>query len=202
MEFSRARIITLAFLTEGSVIVVALILKALFDVKLSLLTHNIFRDICIGTIGAIPPLICAIVALSRKTDTFLIFRSLRRTVIHLVNVLFAHARIPDILFISLLAGCAEEILFRGVIQPELGIIFASILFGLIHFITPAYMLMATLMGFYIGFFFEQFSSILIPIQIHFLYDLGLLMYIKYFMMGETGREEKFLNPSEKEEKKP
>lgn len=200
MEYSRARIITLAFLTEGSVIVVAFIIKALLDVKLSLLTQNIFRDICIGTIGAIPPLLCAILALSKKADRFLILRSLRRTVIQLVSVLFAHARIPDILFISLLAGCAEEILFRGVIQPATGIIFASILFGLIHFITPAYMLMATLMGLYIGFFFEQFGSILIPIQIHFLYDLGLLMYIKHVMIGETDREEESLNPLEKEEK--
>lgn len=40
--------------------------------------------------------------------------------------------VPDIVFISLCAGVGEEILFRGVIQPHLGIWFTAILFVAIH----------------------------------------------------------------------
>lgn len=38
----------------------------------------------------------------------------------------------EIIFISLCAGVGEELLFRGVVQPLLGILFTSILFVLIH----------------------------------------------------------------------
>jgi len=40
--------------------------------------------------------------------------------------------IPDILFISFCAGAGEEILFRGAIQPYLGIWITAILFVAIH----------------------------------------------------------------------
>ncbi len=80
---------------------------------------------------------------------------------------------------------AEELLFRGVIQVKLGIVGASIIFGLLHFITPAYCVIATIMGFYLGFLFQYYESLLIPIQLHFIYDLGALLYLRYYVSAET-----------------
>ncbi len=95
--------------------------------------------------------------------------------------MFSEAKLPDLCFISVFAGLAEELLFRGVIQVKLGIVGASIIFGLLHFLTPAYFIIATLMGFYLGFLFQYYDSLLIPIQLHFIYDLGALIYLRYFL---------------------
>jgi hypothetical protein len=94
--------------------------------------------------------------------------------------MFSEAKLPDLCFISVFAGLAEELLFRGVIQVKLGIVGASIIFGLLHFITPAYCVIATIMGFCLGFLFQYYDSLLIPIQLHFIYNLGALIYLRYF----------------------
>ena len=83
--------------------------------------------------------------------------------------------------VSLIAGFAEEILFRGIIQIRFGIVTASILFGLVHFVSPAYLIVTSVMGLYIGCVFYLSGSLLVPIQLHFIYDLGALVYLRYFV---------------------
>ena len=107
--------------------------------------------------------------------------SLRKTIINDIRVIFSKTKLLDLCLISILAGFAEELLFRGVIQVKLGIVGASIIFGLLHFITPAYCVIATIMGFYLGFLFQYYESLLIPVQLHFIYDLGALVYLRYFV---------------------
>ncbi len=46
--------------------------------------------------------------------------------------IFGRVSGSNILLISLLPGLGEEVLFRGVIQPELGVAGASVIFGLMH----------------------------------------------------------------------
>jgi membrane protease YdiL (CAAX protease family) len=49
------------------------------------------------------------------------------------NVLFSHFNNPAaIIFLGLLAGIVEETLFRGAMQPRLGIVVTSILFAALH----------------------------------------------------------------------
>ena len=80
---------------------------------------------------------------------------------------------------SSVPGFAEELLFRGVIQARWGLFPASILFGVLHFATPAYALLATVVGLYIGLLHQFFQSLLIPIQLHALYDCAALLYLRY-----------------------
>ena len=101
-------------------------------------------------------------------------------IINDIRAIFSEAKLPDLCFISVCAGVAEELLFRGVIQVKLGIVGGSIIFGLLHFITPAYAIIATIMGLYLGILFQYYDSLLIPIQLHFIYDLGALVYLRYF----------------------
>ena len=89
--------------------------------------------------------------------------------------------IPDILFISFCAGAGEEILFRGAIQPYLGVWITAILFVAIHgYLNPknwrisvygAYMcLVIGGMGYLCEFF-----GITTAIAAHFAIDVVLLM---------------------------
>ena len=49
------------------------------------------------------------------------------------NVLFSHFNNPAaIIFLGVLAGVVEETLFRGAMQPRLGIVITSILFAALH----------------------------------------------------------------------
>ena len=84
-----------------------------------------------------------------------------------------------------MAGLAEELLFRGVIQAKWGILAASILFGLLHSVTPAYILFAISIGFYIGLLYHVFQSLFIPIQLHCIYDFGALVYLRYFVKEQN-----------------
>lgn len=181
--FSRYKLLILTVLVEGVVLVTALLMAWFFGIKLFPLTQKIFHDIVIGTLGALMPLALFVFLLSEKVNNTPLLGSLRKTIINDIRVIFSDCRLIDLYLISVFAGFAEELLFRGVIQVKLGIIGASIIFGLLHFITPAYFIIATFMGFYLGFLFQYYESLLIPIQLHFIYDLGALLYLRYFYVG-------------------
>jgi membrane protease YdiL (CAAX protease family) len=169
---------------EGAALAAALLLAELFGFDFFPLTENILRDVLISIPGAFFPLCVFICSLSVRAENIPFIRSLRKTMITEVRVIFSSLRFIDIFIISLAAGFAEEMLFRGIFQIKFGIVMASILFGLVHFITPAYVIVTIMMGFYIGIFFYLFESLLIPILLHFMYDLGALTYLRYYVKGE------------------
>ncbi len=177
----RYRLLILTCLVEGIVLVVALIVARFYGIKLVPLTQNVFRDIVIGTFGAMFPLALFMLLLSEKAESIPSLGSLRSIIINDIRAIFSEAKLPDLCFIAICAGLAEELLFRGVIQVKLGIVGGSIIFGLLHFITPAYCVIATIMGFYLGILYQYYDSLLIPIQLHFIYDLGALIYLRYFI---------------------
>jgi membrane protease YdiL (CAAX protease family) len=185
MEFPRQKLLIVAFLSEGLALLIALLLGLLLDIDLFPLTDNMFHDIWTGTVAALFPLLLFILSLTRIAEKISLFKSLKRTMITQVRPLFANAKFIDLVLISLCAGLAEEMLFRGILQVKFGIIIASIIFGLAHSVTPAYVLIATVMGFYIGYVFKGSGNILVPIQLHFIYDLLALVYLRYSVKDEN-----------------
>jgi membrane protease YdiL (CAAX protease family) len=181
MHYPRFKILTIAVLMEGAAFIAALLLAGYFEINLFSLTNNLFRDILIGSIGAVAPFILFLFTLSKKAQNIPLFGSLRKTIVIDVKAIFSNTGLFDLILISLLAGFAEEMLFRGVLQAKFGIVIASIIFGLIHCVSPAYVIATTIMGFYIGILFWLSGSLLVPVQLHFIYDLGALIYVKYFV---------------------
>jgi hypothetical protein len=97
----------------------------------------------------------------------------------------------DLFILALIAGVSEEVLFRGVIQPWMesswgltaGLISSSILFGLVHAITPLYAVLATAVSIYLGLFLDYGGerNLLTPIVIHTVYDfLAFLTIMKTY----------------------
>jgi len=162
-------------------LIVALLLARLLGIALFPLTKNLLYDILLGTCGAVFPLALFVFSISKKAEAIPLLRSVRKTVMTEIRAVFSMTRLIDLCFISLFAGFAEEFLFRGVIQIKLGIVAASIIFGLLHCVTPAYVVLATIIGFYIGILYYLSQSLLIPIQLHFIYDFGALIYLRYFV---------------------
>lgn len=77
----------------------------------------------------------------------------------------------DFVVMSILAGLGEELLFRGVLQPLLGIVIASFLFGSLHWLNWAYAAIATIYGFYFGWLSATTDNLIVPIAVHAAYDL-------------------------------
>lgn len=191
MNYTRRNLLIIALCTEGAVLVIALVLSWYFDITLFSSVSEPMLDILAGTAAAIIPICLFIFTLSRKANNIPLIGSLRRTMLADVKALFENAGLIDLFFISLLAGISEELLFRGVLQVKYGIILASLLFGLAHFVTPAYAVVAVIMGFYIGYIYQVSGSLLVPVQLHFIYDLSALIYLRYFVTSEAINIDKY-----------
>jgi hypothetical protein len=181
MEYPRRKILTIALLVEGITLALAVILARYFKIDLLPLSGNFIRDSLIGAAGALFPFCFFVFLMSEKTKEISMFRSIREIVTNDIKAIFSNAALIDIIIIALIAGVAEEMLFRGVLQVRFGIVAASIVFGLMHCISPAYVIITAVMGLYIGAFYYFSKSLLVPIQIHFLYDLAALIYLKYLV---------------------
>jgi membrane protease YdiL (CAAX protease family) len=81
----------------------------------------------------------------------------------------------DAVLLALASGVAEEVLFRGAIQPHLGLLATSALFGALH--SPpdrrllAWPIFATVFGLLVGVLQETTGSLLGPIVAHVLVNL-------------------------------
>lgn len=102
-----------------------------------------------------------------------------------IRPLFAGCTILELGLISLAAGVGEEMLFRGLLQWAVsdwcgiyvGIAAASIIFGLMHLITPTYGMLAALLGVYLGGVWFLNGNLLSVIIAHGLYDFVALVYL-------------------------
>jgi membrane protease YdiL (CAAX protease family) len=111
---------------------------------------------------------------------------LRRVVQERVAPLFAGLTTTQLAVVSLLAGLGEEMLFRGLMQaglerwlgppagPWMALAAASLAFGLCHFLTTSYFLVASLIGVYLGVLFLATDHLLAPIVAHTAYDFFAL----------------------------
>ncbi len=86
----------------------------------------------------------------------------------------------------MLAGVGEEMLFRGVFQaafefwsdsPWVALALASVVFGLMHAVTGGYVVLATLMGAFLGWLWLINGNLLTVVVAHGLYDFLALLYL-------------------------
>lgn len=103
--------------------------------------------------------------------------------------LFRHTPAWQLALIASLAGLGEELLFRGLLQHALiasiggpcgvgiGVVAASAIFGMCHWLTNTYAVLAALMGMYLGALFLLTGNVLAPIVAHGLYDFVALVYL-------------------------
>ena len=81
---------------------------------------------------------------------------------------------PDLLWLGLLPGLSEELLFRGVMLPALGydffaLILSSLVFGVLHLSGSQqwpYVVWATIVGFALGYSALMTDNLLVPITAH------------------------------------
>jgi uncharacterized protein len=87
--------------------------------------------------------------------------------------------VPDLLWLGLLPGLSEELLFRGVMLPEfgldfLGVLLSSLCFGVLHmssFKQWSYVVWASLVGIALGMSAVWTGNLFVPIVAHILTNL-------------------------------
>lgn len=105
----------------------------------------------------------------------------------LVSVL----NLSDIAFLSLLSGFCEEVLFRGIMQAQFGLLPASIIFGLFHDPTlkqKAYVILAMSAGFALGFLYQQTGNLWACILAHAVHNFVAMTALRYFIKKEEAGE--------------
>ncbi|PTL40392.1 CPBP family intramembrane glutamic endopeptidase [Alkalicoccus saliphilus] len=88
----------------------------------------------------------------------------------------------QIVGLSMLVAFSEELLFRGVLQTEFGIVAASLIFALIHirYLSKWFLfLFVIVMSFSLGFLFMWTENLWTVITAHFLIDAVLGLLIRY-----------------------
>ena len=175
-------LVILAILFEGALAPLAVFLGWLMDLPaLGSFSWSV-NDAALGAIAALPMLGVFLFGQSWPVGPF---RSIKRFFDEEARPALSGCTLPDLVLMSLAAGVGEEMLFRGVFQgvlgrwlgPGLGWGVASLLFGLLHPITLGYILVAGMMGAYLGGVWWYNGNLLTVIVAHALYDFIALVLL-------------------------
>lgn len=128
------------------------------------------------------PLIAALLLMVRVEAPWM--QEIEEHVRSFLAPLLRYGGLPGMAVLAIAAGVGEELLFRGVLQAELAtlwepwsaLVVASLVFGLCHWITPAYAIIATVMGAYLGGLYWYTGGLLVPVLVHTLYDFVAFVY--------------------------
>jgi membrane protease YdiL (CAAX protease family) len=112
-------------------------------------------------------------------------RRLVDLVVEQLGPLLSQCSTAMLALLAAVAGISEEILFRGVVQVGLAgvlpegwaLLATSAAFGLVHFASGTYAILAAGMGLYLGTLFLVQGTLLAPIIAHALYDFVALVYL-------------------------
>jgi membrane protease YdiL (CAAX protease family) len=102
-----------------------------------------------------------------------------------VRPLFVGCSLSELALVSTLAGLGEEAFFRGVLQSSLAdhvpdwmaLALTAAAFGVAHFLTRDYAIVAGIVGLYLGSVFLLSGNLLVPVLAHALYDLIALVLL-------------------------
>jgi len=120
--------------------------------------------------------------LAGKSNTESKIHELRSIVYAQIAPLFAQLTLSDILLIAASTGFCEEIFFRGILQSQIGILAASILFGMIHcasLVMLPYAIWTFAAGIFLGYLYVWTGSLWAPICAHAVSNLIVILYFKY-----------------------
>jgi uncharacterized protein len=178
----RRTIVVLAIVVEGGLILLAWLLGWLLGQPPLRTFAWGYRDALWGLAGTLPMVALFLLTLRWPLGPL---RRIKQFSEQVLRPLLAPCTVLDLLGISVLAGLGEEMLFRGVLQgffghwanAWVGLALASVLFGLMHFITPTYAVLAALMGAYLGLVWQWIGNLLPVVLMHALYDFLVLLYL-------------------------
>jgi len=183
LDARRQTVVLLAILVEGGLLVGASLLGWLTDHHPLDHFDWTWQAVLWGIVATVPLLLLFVLFLRWPIGPL---KRIQRFSEDVIRPLLAPCSLLDLFGIALLAGLGEEMLFRGVLQEAfsgwfnvyVGVIVASLLFGILHSITFAYAVLASIMGAYLGCVWLYAEHNLLTVIIaHALYDFVVLLWL-------------------------
>ncbi len=181
-ELMGPRFVGLTAVFYGMLFLAAVVFSALRNRDLSILGGSPFLNLSVGGITA-----CGTVALG--VFLYCLLPVVQKLSDELAPRLVDGAGKRDLILVSVFSGIGEEAFFRGALQPELGLVAASVLFGALHVVPERRFFVWTLLsvgaGFLFGFLYERTGGLLAPTTAHVLHNAATLLLWKH------SRQERF-----------
>ena len=176
---------------EGGLVLVAVILGYLLAGQ-PLLNPIRFdlEGLATGLAATVPMLAYFAFSLSRFGQNIAGFQKIYRLLHEILSKAIIELPPWKLIVLGMSAGIGEECLFRGVLQPVVegwtspltAILLTGLIFGLLHALTPAYFILATILSIYFGFLVNYTGNLLAPVLAHGLYDaIGFLLLKRMFL---------------------
>ena len=178
-ELRNQKLVLAALAIEGGLGAAAILAGWLLGMNpLNLVVWD-WRALAWGSLAALPVLGGLLLA---ERLPFWPFGDVAEVVDQLLRPLFEKSTLLEMAVISISAGIGEELFFRGLLQEGLArwiggplgvclaLVVASLLFGLLHAINSAYVVLASVMGFVLGGLWLVSGNLLVPIAMHAVYD--------------------------------
>ncbi|MDP4548500.1 MAG: CPBP family intramembrane glutamic endopeptidase [Marinobacter sp.] len=170
-----------ALLFQGGIGVVGALAIWLFDIPLLTADLGLVKSFAFGAVGA---MVTYLFLLQLTKLTWLFPDNLSEQMQALYEFAGSY-RWPTLVLLSLLAGVGEELLFRGAIQgwllqhtgPWTSVMAASLLFGLVHYVSLTYFVMATGLGLILGASYQLSGSLIMVMVWHAVYDILALYFL-------------------------
>ena len=176
---SPSGLVHLALLGEGLLVVVALVWQRIRDIPMTM--GDPFAGILMGLVVAGIMAGVNVWVLCWATDVAMV-RSIRRLYVTALKPMFGQVGPFHIVVVSLAAGWGEELLFRGVLLPEIGLVGSSLVFGLLHTGgrgTLAFGAWAAVTGGALGQLTLWTGGLVAPVVAHAAYDAAAMSYIRW-----------------------
>jgi membrane protease YdiL (CAAX protease family) len=169
------RFVRHAALFYGALVVVAAVWNTLRGREMPLWGDSIPLGLLLGTLAAG-------VTIALGAIAYRLIPLVRRLAEELAPVIVDPFDRAALILLSLFSGIGEEALFRGAVQPEFGLVWASLLFGALH-IGPGrrfllWTVWAVLAGFLFGALFELTGGLLAPMLAHTLHNAASFLLYK------------------------
>jgi membrane protease YdiL (CAAX protease family) len=170
-----SRFVTYAGLFYGFLIVVAALWNGLRGRSFQLLGNSVPFGVALGLLVALGTVVLGLAV-------YRLVPLMREIADELAPRLVDGASTRDLMLLSVFSGVGEEALFRGAVQPEFGIVVASIVFGLVHFGPDRRYLVwtawALLAGFLFGAMYIVTGGLLAPVISHVTHNAATFLIWK------------------------
>ena len=178
-----ARFVALAAVFYAALLLAAAVVGALDGRNALALGAPALFGLVVGVTSA-----CGTVALGVLLYRFL--PTLRRLSNELAPHLVDGAKRRDLVLVSIFSGVGEEAFFRGALQPEIGLVASSLLFGVLH-VGPdrrylVWTLWAVAAGFLFGLLYLWTGGILAPVTAHVMHNAATLLLWKWSRQKQSG----------------
>ncbi|AFZ52526.1 CPBP family intramembrane glutamic endopeptidase [Cyanobacterium aponinum UTEX 3222] len=180
-SFTRTQILGFMGITALILLIISQIWQRLGKINLIPVKFNL-HDFSMGVLIAIA-IILASSILTRVWEDY------RHSAEKYLNLIISPLILADLIWVGLLPGLSEELLFRGVMLPAFGydwlaLILSSVFFGILHWSEVSswhYVVWAIIIGFVLGYSAYITGNLLVPIVAHSLTNFvsSLLWKLKH-----------------------